>query len=120
HAGGSVSNGETHIPAGKDGTRTTARSKGKVERPFRTVKEAHETLYHFHKPETEKQANEWLMRYLLRYNDQDHRSEKHSRLEDWLSNLPPKGLRDMCTWEQYCRFAREPENRKVGVDARIA
>ena len=110
----------THIPAGKDGTRTTARSKGKVERPFRTVKEAHETLYHFHKPETEKQANEWLMRYLLRYNDQDHRSEKHSRLEDWLSNLPPKGLRDMCAWEQYCRFAREPESRKVGVDARIA
>ena len=56
----------THIPAGKDGTRTTARSKGKVERPFRTVKEAHETLYHFHKPETERQANEWLMRYRLK------------------------------------------------------
>lgn len=111
---------QTHTPAGKDGTRTTARSKGKVERPFRTVKEAHETLYHFHKPETEKQANEWLMRYLLRYNDQDHRSEKHSRLEDWLSNLPSDGLRDMCTWEQFCRFAREPERRKVGVDARIA
>jgi NAD(P)-dependent dehydrogenase (short-subunit alcohol dehydrogenase family) len=33
----------THVPAGKDGRRTTARSKGKVERPFRTVKEAHET-----------------------------------------------------------------------------
>jgi hypothetical protein len=33
----------THIPAGKDGRRTTARSKGKVERPFRTVKELHET-----------------------------------------------------------------------------
>ena len=111
---------QTHIPAGKDGTRTTARSKGKVERPFRTVKEAHETLYHFHKPETETQANEWLMRYLLRYNDQDHRSEKHSRMEDWLTNLPPKGLRDMCTWEQFCRFAREPESRKVGIDARIS
>jgi hypothetical protein len=27
---------QTHIPAGKDGNRTTARSKGKVERPFRT------------------------------------------------------------------------------------
>ena len=26
----------------------TARSKGKVERPFRTVKEMHENLYHFH------------------------------------------------------------------------
>jgi hypothetical protein len=37
----------THLPAGKDGRRVTARSKGKVERPFRTVKEAHETLYHF-------------------------------------------------------------------------
>ena len=110
---------QTHIPAGKDGTRTTARSKGKVERPFRTVKETHETLYHFHKPETEKQANEWLIRYLLRYNDQEHRSEKHSRLEDWLKNLPSDGLRDMCIWDHFCRFAREPERRKVGIDARI-
>jgi hypothetical protein len=25
----------------------------------------------------------------------------------------------MCSWEQYCRFAREPESRKVGVDARV-
>jgi hypothetical protein len=111
---------QTHIPAGKDGTRTTARSKGKVERPFRTVKEAHETLYHFHKPETEVQANEWLMRYLIRtYNVQRHRSEPHSRIDDWLANLPADGLREMCTWEQYCRFAREPERRKVGVDARV-
>jgi type II secretory pathway predicted ATPase ExeA len=39
---------QTHIPDGKDGTRVTALAKGKVERPFRTVK-AHETLYHFHK-----------------------------------------------------------------------
>lgn len=34
----------THLPAGSDGNRTTARSKGKVERPFRTIKEVHETL----------------------------------------------------------------------------
>jgi hypothetical protein len=54
----------------------------KVERPFRTIKEAHETLYHFNKPETEKEANEWLMRYLMNYNDNDHRSENHSRRED--------------------------------------
>ena len=89
---------QTHIPAGKDGTRTTARSKGKVERPFRTVKEAHETLYHFHKPETETQANEWLMRYLVRtYNVQPHRSEPHSRIEGWQSNLTDEGIREMCT-----------------------
>ena len=29
------------MPRGHDGRRTTARSKGKVERPFRTVKEVH-------------------------------------------------------------------------------
>ena len=111
---------KTHIPAGKDGTRTTARSKGKVERPFRTVKEAHETLYHFHKPETELQANEWLLRYLIRYNGQRHRHETHSRLDDWLAKLPADGVREMCTWEQFCRFARAPERRKVGIDARIS
>ena len=110
---------QTHVPAGKDGTRVTARAKGKVERPFRTVKEAHETLYHFHKPDTEAQANDWLLRYLLRYNAQPHRSQDHARLADWLANLPPEGLRAMCTWEQFCRFAREPERRKVGVDARV-
>ena len=110
---------QTHMAAGKDGTRVTARAKGKVERPFRTVKEAHETLYHFHKPETEAQANTWLLRDLMRYNDQQHRSQPHSRLEDWLAHLPAEGLREMCTWEQFCRLAREPERRKVGVDARV-
>ena len=111
----------THVPAGKDGTRTTARSKGKVERPFRTVKELYETLYHFHKPETEKQANEWLHRFLIhKYNQGDHRSEPRSRIEDWIASLPAEGLREMCTWEQFCRFAREPERRKVGIDARIS
>jgi hypothetical protein len=110
---------QTHVPAGKDGPRVTARAKGKVERPFRTVKEAHETLYHFHKPDTEAQANEWLLRYLLRDNEQQHRSQAHSRMADWLAHLPTEGLREMCTWEQFCRLAREPERRKVGVDARV-
>ena len=110
----------THLPAGKDGRRPTARSKGKVERPFRTVKEAHETLYHFHKPETEAEANRWLKRYLAQYNAQQHRAEAHSRIEDWLKNLPADGVREMCSWEQFCAFAREPERRQVGGDARIS
>jgi hypothetical protein len=109
----------THIPAGKDGRRVTARSKGKVERPFRTVKEAHETLYHFHEPENEAEANLWLHRYLARYNAQPHRREPHSRDEDWLKHLPDAGVRQMCTWQRFCAFAREPERRKVGIDARI-
>lgn len=110
---------QTHLPAGKDGTRVTARAKGKVERPFRTVKEAHETLYHFHQPASEAQANEWLWRYLWRDNDQQHRTEAHSRREDWLAHIPADGIREMCAWEQFCRFAREPERRKVGIDARV-
>jgi hypothetical protein len=55
----------------------------------------------------------------MRYNDQQHRSQPHSRQADWLTNLPGEGLREMCTWEQFCHFAREPERRKVGVDARV-
>ena len=58
----------THMPRGSDGWRVTARSKGKVERPFRTVTEAHETLYHFHAPRDEAEANLWLCHYLARYN----------------------------------------------------
>jgi hypothetical protein len=110
----------THMPKGSDGRRTTARAKGKVERPFRTVKELHETLYHFHQPESETEANAWLFNYLLRYNDRPHRSEPHARLEDWLENLPATGIRRMCSWDRFCTFAREPERRKVGVDARVA
>lgn len=110
----------THMPKGSDGRRVTARSKGKVERPFRTVKEAHETLYHFHQPETEIAANQWLHQYLLNYNDQPHRSEPHSRMEDWLANIPKSGLRAMCSWERFCTFAREPQQRKVGGDARVS
>ncbi|MGK7915571.1 MAG: IS481 family transposase [Prochloraceae cyanobacterium] len=109
----------THLPQGSDGRRVTARAKGKVERPFRTVKEMHETLYHLHEPETEEEANTWLMRFLLHYNNQSHRSESHSRMEDWLANLPRDGIRQMCSWERFCTFAREPERRKVGLDARI-
>jgi hypothetical protein len=110
---------QTHMPRGSDGKRVTARSKGKVERPFRTVKEAHETLYHFHTPENEAEANLWLRRYLVRYNGQPHRSESHSRSEDWRTHLSGEGIRAMCNWERFCAFAREAERRKVGIDARV-
>jgi hypothetical protein len=109
----------THMPKDSDGRRVTARATGKVERPFRTVKEMHETLYHFHEPADEAEANAWLMNFLVRYNDMDHRSEPHSRLQDWLEHLPSTGIRAMCSWERFCTFAREPERRKVGPDARV-
>ena len=110
----------THLPAGKDGRRTTARAKGKVERAFRSVKDMHETLYHFHQPQTEDDANAWLLNYLVRYNEMAHRAEAHSRREDWEKNLPPSGIREMCSWERFCTFAREPLQRKVGSDAQVS
>lgn len=45
---------------------------------------------------------------LSRYNAQRHRSEKHSRLEDWLTNIPRYGVRDMCSWEL---LVRDPSRR---------
>ena len=30
------------------------------------------------------------------------------------------GLREMCTWERFCAFAREPERRRVGGDAHVS
>jgi len=109
----------THMPAGSDGRRTTARSKGKVERVFNTVQTQLETLYHFHKPSSVEEANSWLWNYLSHYNSLPHRHEKHSRLEDWQRNLPTEGYRQMCDWERFCQMAREPDERKVASDACI-
>jgi hypothetical protein len=99
--------------------RTTARAKGKVEPPFRTVKDAHETLYHFHQPASEEEANRWLARFIRTYNLGEHRSERHSRIDDWLGHLPAEGVRQMCTWERFFMFAREPERRAVDIDCRL-
>jgi hypothetical protein len=110
----------THMPKNSDGRRTTARSKGKVERVFRTVKDTLEILYHFHRPDSLIEANEWLRQYLKRYNDMPHRSENHSRLKDWLTHVPPGGFKKMCTWERFCTFAREPEKRTADKDACVS
>ena len=56
----------------------------------------------------------------MRYNGLQHRSEPHSRMEDWIENLPSSGVRAVCSWERFCTFAREPERRKVGSDARVS
>ncbi len=106
-----------HMPKGSDGRRTTARSKGKVERSFLTIKSSLETLYHLQQPETLEEANAWLHKYLQEYNAMDHRHEEHSRMEDWLQNLPPYGFKEMCSWDRFRTFAREPEQRKADSNA---
>jgi hypothetical protein len=107
----------THLPDGKDGRRKTARSKGKIERSFRSSKESLETLYHLHPPQNLSEANEWLNHYLEHYNQEKHRIEDHSRLEDWKKNLPKEGFSAMCDWEHFSMLVREPETRIVGNDA---
>lgn len=62
-------------------------------------------------------SNQACSRSVNRYNAQRHRHEAHSRLDEWIAKLPADGLREMCTWEQFCRFARTPERRKVGDPA---
>ena len=98
----------THMPRGSDGRRTTARGKGKIERTNRTTKESFETLFHFHQPNS-----------LLQYNEMPHRSESASRTQVWQNHLPQEGYRQMCSWEKFCQFVREPETRQVGSDACI-
>lgn len=110
----------SHMPANRDGRRTTARSKGKVERAFNTVQNQLETLYHFHKPSSLEEANNWLWNYLEHYNSLPHRHEKHSRLEDWQRNLPKEGYRQMCDWERFSAMARQPDERQVGSDACVS
>jgi hypothetical protein len=111
---------KTHMPRNSDGRRTTARGKGKVERTNRTTKESFETLFHFHKPNTLNQTNEWLMNYLLQYIEMPHRSEKSTRIQVWRDYLPTNGYRQMCSWEKFCQFVREPETRLVGSDACVS
>jgi hypothetical protein len=53
------------------------------------------------------------------YNGGDHRTEHHARIDDWLAHLPADGVRQMCAWERFCAFAREPERRQVGIDCRL-
>tara|TARA_B100000475_G_C14927880_1_gene286051 strand:+ start:43 stop:681 length:639 start_codon:yes stop_codon:yes gene_type:complete len=39
-------------------------------------------------------------------------------MDDWLKNIDG-AVKKMCSWERFCAFAREPEKRTVGIDARI-
>jgi hypothetical protein len=90
--------------------------KALADFPFQGIPQM---IYMDNGPLARSRVFQQVMRYLLHYNTMQHRSDAHSRFEDWLRNLPPSGLRAMCDWERYCTFAREPERRQVGIDARI-
>ncbi|WP_116964764.1 DDE-type integrase/transposase/recombinase [Fastidiosibacter lacustris] len=109
-----------HLPKNKDGRRTTARAKGKVERTNRTIKESFEPLFHLHQPESLEQANLWATNYLRQYNQSSHRSEDCSRIKAWSKFLPAEGYREMCSWEKFCQIVRDPELRRVASDGCVS
>ena len=41
---------------------------------------------------------------------------REDEIYDWFA---AKDNAALCSWEHFCRLAREPERRKVGGDARI-
>ena len=107
----------THMPRGSGERRVTARSKGKVERPVRTVKEAHETLYHCHTPQSEAEANLWLRNYLVATTPAAPVGAALAS-RGLVVQVGGSGLRAMCAWDRFRTFARKPERRRVGIDAR--
>ena len=50
-------------------------------------------------------------------NQSKHRTESHSKLEDWQQNLPDADYRAMCEWEHFTKLVRESKTRKVENDA---
>lgn len=110
----------THMPKSSDGRRVPARSKGKVERANRTLKDDFETLFHFQRPESLEQLNQWLHEYIRKYNEKPHRRAKCSRFQFWKDLLPESSYRAVCTKEHFAKICRVPEKRTVGSDACVS
>ncbi len=75
--------------------------------------------YHLVYGEEVAEANGRLLKYLSHYNCQQHPTREGSRIEVWAAGCPAVGFRQMCSWESYATFAREPEYRTVDDHARI-
>lgn len=109
----------THLPRGSDGRRTTARSKGKVERFNRTLKNDLESMYFLNRPKDIDEANEWLTNYTLEYNKTKHRSINLSKIKVWKDSLENNTLLEMCDETQFAKLIRTPETRTVNSDATV-
>ncbi|AXA34458.1 DDE-type integrase/transposase/recombinase [Francisella adeliensis] len=109
----------THLPRGSDGRRTTARSKGKVERFNRTLKNDLEPMYFLNRPKDIDEANEWLANYTLEYNKTKHRSINLSKIKVWKDSLENNTLLEICDETQFAKLIRTPETRTVNSNATI-
>jgi hypothetical protein len=106
----------THLPAGRDGRRVMARSKGKVERPFRTVKAKPCTISTGRRTKQRPTCGctaTWLTTMVNR--------TASNRKADWRTGsgtYPSSGCGRCAPGSVSGAFAREPERRLVAADGR--
>lgn len=109
----------THLPRGKGGRKTTARSKGKVERHHRTIKSGIEPLFKFNKPDNINEANNQLATFINDENSKQHRRINESRINVWQSSIIEGSDFSVCTEDHYKSLLREPFERQVKSDATV-
>jgi hypothetical protein len=109
----------SHLPRGKGGRKTTSRAKGKVERHHSSVKSILEPMYKLSPPKTLEEANERLVAFTNRYNNEKHRNLNFTKHQAWNMNLPKEADLSMCSYEHYQTLLREPIDRKVKSDASV-
>jgi hypothetical protein len=107
----------THLPRGKGGRKTTARSKGKLERHNRTMKTMLEPVYRFELPQHLDHANSLLEPIAVEISQKKHRSQNLSRHQVWKTNLTSRVDLSICSYEHYSLLLREPVERIVKSDA---
>jgi hypothetical protein len=109
----------THLPRGKGGRKTTARSKGKLERHNRTMKTMLEPRYRFELPQHLDQANSLLGPIAVEIANKKHRTQNLTRYQVWKTNLPVHADLSICSYEHYSLLLREPVERVVKSDATV-
>jgi hypothetical protein len=109
----------THLPRGKGGRKTTARSKGKLERHNRSMKTMLEPRYRFELPQHLDQANSLLGPIAVEIANKKHRSQNLTRYQVWKTNLPAHADLSICSYEHYSLLLREPVERVVKSDATV-
>ncbi|MBI2566311.1 MAG: transposase family protein [Candidatus Schekmanbacteria bacterium] len=108
---------QLHEPPSRAKVRTAARSKGKIERSFRTFHSSFESLFRFHLPSTLREASQYLAAHVLNVAYSKHPLWDEKRIDTWYQNL--ENIRCLCSWEEFIDLAREPESRLVSNEYRV-
>ena len=109
----------SHLPRGKSGRKTTARSKGKVERHHRTIKSGIEPTFKINVPQDIDEANNILASFINDQNTKQHRRLSNSRINVWHASVVEGSDFSVCPEDHYRSLLREPFDRVVKNDATV-